>query len=61
MEKIGNCKLRNKARNSIKNYEVNVNFDLVYGNDFKILNQEKPKSVMLMEGSQITVENKKRI
>ena len=45
----------------IKNFEVNVNFDSLYGNDFKILNQEKPKSLMLMEGSQITVENKRRI
>lgn len=45
----------------VKEYEINVDFGLVYGNDFKFLNNLKPNSVMLAEGSLITVENKKTI
>ncbi len=45
----------------VKNYEINVDFGLVYGDDFKFLNNLKPSSVMLAEGSLITVENKKTI
>jgi uncharacterized protein len=46
---------------NIKNYEVNVDFGLVYGENFKFLNQITPKSVFLSEGSGITVEGKKTI
>ena len=43
----------------VKNYDINVDFGLVYGEKFAFLNQATPKSVMLAEGSEITVENKK--
>ena len=36
-------------------------FDLVYGKDFKFLNNLKPTSIMLIEGSKITIEGKKTI
>lgn len=34
---------------------------LVYGKKVEFLNSIKPHSVMLAEGSEITVENKRRI
>ncbi len=46
---------------NVKEYEINVDFGLVYGDDFAFLNNLKPNSVMLAEGSEITVENKKTI
>ena len=46
---------------SVKEYEINVDYGLVYGADFAFLNNLKPNSVMLAEGSEITVENKKTI
>lgn len=49
-----------KAYN-IENYEINVDFGQVYGKNFEFLNSKKPHSVMLAEGSMITVENKKVI
>jgi len=45
----------------INAFAINVDFGSVYGPDFKVLTEEKPKSVMLMEGSEITVENKRAI
>ena len=45
----------------VENYEINVNFGVVYNKDFEFLNSMKPHSVMLAEGSEITVENKKVI
>lgn len=42
---------------SVKNYQINVDFGLVYGKDFAFLNQLEPHSVMLAEGSAITVES----
>ena len=45
----------------IKGYEVEVDFNAVYGKSFKSLEFQKPNSVMLMEGSRITVENKRKI
>lgn len=45
----------------VKDYEINVDFGAVYGEKFKFLNSMKPHSVMLAEGSEITVENKKTI
>nr|WP_299385947.1 DUF2071 domain-containing protein [Allomuricauda sp.] len=41
--------------------QIRVDFGQLYGNDFGFLNQELPKSVMLAEGSKITVENKRRL
>ncbi|MGB5556189.1 MAG: DUF2071 domain-containing protein [Flavobacteriaceae bacterium] len=39
--------------------EIKVDFGMVYGPDFEFLNTMRPDSVMLAEGSEITVENKK--
>ena len=41
--------------------EISVNYGPVYGEDFAELSNQEPASVMLAEGSQITVENKKII
>jgi len=43
------------------NYDINVDFGALYDERFSILNETSPKSVMLAEGSAITVENKKTI
>lgn len=43
----------------IKNYQLKINFQKVYGNDFECLNHRKPMSVMLAEGSEIEVKTKK--
>lgn len=45
----------------IKDYSVDVDFGVVYGDAFKNLNEQKPLSVMLAEGSEITVENKRKL
>ncbi len=46
---------------SIKNYTILVDFESNYGADFSFLNSRNPNSVMLLEGSEISVENKKII
>ena len=45
----------------VNSYEVDVDFGKVYGPEFDFLNQATPKSVMLAQGSEITVENKRTI
>ncbi len=45
----------------VKKAAINVEFELTYGVDFKSLNTQKPISVMLAEGSEITVGNKRII
>lgn len=45
----------------VLDYQINVDFGLVYGENFAFLNTVQPNSVMLAEGSEITVENKKTI
>lgn len=42
----------------IKSYNIDVDFGKVYGTEFDALSTSKPKSVMLAEGSKITVEGK---
>lgn len=42
-------------------HKIDVRFDLVYGNDFEFLNTQKPFSVMLAEGSEISVEGKRKL
>lgn len=42
-------------------YQIEVDFGLVYGHDFGFINQLTPQSVMLAEGSKISVRNKKEI
>ncbi len=46
---------------AINNYDINVDFGLVYGEAFGLLNQATPASVMLAEGSEISVENKRQL
>ena len=45
----------------VNSSEINVDYGVVYGNDFDFLNGMEPDSVMLAEGSEITVEGKKTI
>ncbi|MFT6746165.1 MAG: hypothetical protein ACJAZ2_000503 [Glaciecola sp.] len=45
----------------VNEYEIDVDFGAVYGKDFEFLNLQEPTSVMLAEGSEITVENKNTI
>lgn len=45
----------------IKNYSIQIDFEKEYGNDFGFLNHEKPCSVFLAKGSEITVKNKRKI
>ena len=42
----------------VKSYEIDVDFGLTYGDDFRFLNQIPPSSVFLAEGSEISVEKK---
>lgn len=42
-------------RYEIMNFETEVDFGRIYGNDFSFLNNEKPVSVLLAEGSEINV------
>jgi uncharacterized protein len=46
---------------NIDNYEINVDFAAVYGDVFGFLTHETPFSVMLAEGSEISVESKRRV
>lgn len=43
------------------NSQIDVDYGLTYGAEFGFLNELKPTSVMLAEGSQITVENKRKL
>ncbi|WP_299703961.1 DUF2071 domain-containing protein [uncultured Pontibacter sp.] len=45
----------------VVSYEIDVDFGEVYGPQFGFLSMERPVSVMLAEGSEIKVENKKTI
>jgi len=45
----------------IKRSKIEVDFEQTYGADFGFLNHIKPRSIMLAEGSEITVENKRKI
>lgn len=45
----------------IDSFEINVDFIEVYGEEFGFLNNETPFSVIMAEGSKISVENKKRL
>jgi len=46
---------------AVKEYTVAVDFELNYGKQFKFLNNCSPASVMLAEGSPISIENKSLI
>ena len=45
----------------IKNHKIDIDFHLVYGNDFAFLNALNPSSVFLADGSAISVENKRKL
>jgi uncharacterized protein YqjF (DUF2071 family) len=45
--------------NTINQYHINCDFAAFYGNDFKVLNSSNPHSVMLAEGSDISVDWKR--
>jgi len=42
----------------VKNFDINVDFELNYGKCFRVLNGQKPKSVLLAIGSEVSVKNK---
>lgn len=44
---------------NVKNYQIEICFHKMYGNDFECLNHQEPLSVMLAEGSEIIVKTKK--
>ena len=46
--------------NKVKDYSINCDFTAMYGNDFSFLNTQKPNSVIVAEGSPVSV-NWKRI
>jgi uncharacterized protein YqjF (DUF2071 family) len=46
---------------NVREHSINVDFGNVYGQDFKFLSNEKPKSVFLAEGSEIVVKAGRRI
>lgn len=43
----------------VLDYTIKADFAELYGDDFAFLNQQKPRSVMLAEGSAITIESKR--
>ena len=45
----------------IKDYQIELDYGLIYGENFAFLNHQTPASVILAEGSEITVENKRVI
>ena len=45
----------------VQSYDLEVDFESVYGTKFGFLKTLNPKSVFLAEGSEITVESKKKI
>jgi uncharacterized protein YqjF (DUF2071 family) len=45
----------------VLDHEIIVDFELVYGKDFGFMNALSPASIMLAEGSLITVKNKRRV
>lgn len=48
-------------QHQVSNHYLDVDFKKTYGNEFEFLNHQKPISVMLAVGSEISVENKKKI
>lgn len=43
---------------SVTDYKIDIDFTGTYGEDFSFLQSQKPSSVFLLEGSEISVENK---
>ena len=49
------------AHYKINNYNIDVDFTKVYGQEFSFLNKLSPQSVILAKGSKITVEKRRKI
>lgn len=47
--------------NRVETYDIKIDFEKNYGNNFSVLNHEEPYSVMLAEGSEIEVHTKKQL
>ena len=45
----------------VKDYEIDADFEDLYGKEFSFLQTEKPRSVFLAEGSQIKVQHGRMI
>jgi uncharacterized protein YqjF (DUF2071 family) len=45
----------------IKNFDITIDFKNTYGTDFAFMNELNPSSVFLAKGSEISVENKRKI
>ena len=45
----------------VENYELSIDFEALYGSKFAFLSSQKPSSVMLVEGSETSVESKRVI
>ena len=45
----------------IENHELKLDFGILYGKKFEFLNNQKPNSIMLAEGSETTVASKRVI
>ena len=45
----------------VNDFEVQVDFKANYGEDFAFLSEQRPFSVMLAEGSEVSVENKRTL
>lgn len=45
----------------VLDYQIDVDFELNYGMEFKFLNVKQPMSIILADGSEVSVENKKLI
>ncbi len=46
---------------TVNKSELELDFKANYGEDFEFLKNEKPTSVFLLEGSEVSVENKKKL
>ncbi|WDF62986.1 YqjF family protein [Flavobacterium sp. KACC 22763] len=45
----------------VLNHTIDIDFEKNYGNDFGFLQTQKPTSVLLAQGSKITVKNKRKL
>jgi hypothetical protein len=45
--------------NKVIDYSINCDFQSMYGNDFSFLSDHQPDSVILAEGSEVTVKWKR--
>ncbi|KMQ64558.1 hypothetical protein ACM46_09865 [Chryseobacterium angstadtii] len=45
----------------VKEYQLDIEFERLYGKSFEFLNRQEPISVMLAEGSEIEVKTKKEV